>query len=291
MANIYITGGTGFIGRNLIPLLQSLGHNCFVITRNPFSFTQPSFSLQYLKCDLLHCDNFEKLFKVAKPDLLIHLAWDVKSQDFSSSAVNQLWLDQSIHLCKSFFISGGRKVIVAGTCFEYDLSKNTILSENSFCAPTTLYGKCKEILYKTICKLCKEYSTSFVWTRIFYPYGPGEEKRKIISHVLNNLKNGQLVNIKTPNDVIDYIHVTDISRALALLVSSNTSGTYNICSGKGTKLRKIVEFIAKKCDKEDLLLFDNNNESSKFIVGDNGKLSKLGFNCKYDIYQGIDTYF
>ena len=289
MANIYITGGTGFIGRNLVPLLLSQGHNCYVITRNFLSFTQSA--LHYLKCDLMNCDAFGDLFKVAKPDLLIHLAWDVKSQDFSSCAVNQLWLDKSIQLCKSFFISGGAKVIVAGTCFEYDLSRKVVLTENSSCVPTSLYGKCKDYLHKSLYELCKQYSTSLVWTRIFYPYGKGEEQRKIISYVVNKLKNDQLVNIKTPYDVIDYMHVTDISRALALLANLNISGTYKICSGKGVQIRHIVELTAKRCNKEYLLSFDDNNETSKFIVGDNTKLSKLGFNCNYDIYQGIDTYF
>ena len=288
MANIYITGGTGFIGRNLISLLNSRGHKCFVITRKPSSYNNSS--IHFLKCDLLNCENFDSLFKIAKPDLLIHLAWDIKTKDYSSSKVNLLWLEKSIQLCKSFIRSGGKKVIVAGTCFEYDLSRKVILKENSPCVPTTLYGQSKQKLHKSLYKLCKQYSTNLVWTRIFYAYGPNEEKRKIISYVVNNLTNKENVKIKTPYDVIDYIHVTDISRALSLLAELNTKGIFNICSGKGTPIIEIVRHIAKRYGREDCLSFDS-SESPKYIVGDNSKLLKLGFNCRYDIYQVISTYF
>lgn len=288
MSKILISGGTGFIGKHLLSILEEKGHSCFVISRKENS--SPCTSTNFINFDFLFGSSFSNILQKISPDIFIHLAWDVKSQDFVSNTVNKLWYQRSINLCKQFLDNGGKKIIVAGTCFEYDLSSNDVLNEDSKCIPSSLYGKCKNNLHDDLLYFLDEYNYDLIWARIFYPYGLGEEKRKFISYIIDSIKNDKKLFIKQPNDVLDYIHVSDIAEALSLLTNSNVSGTFNVCSGNQVKVENIIHYIRSKFSKRVDIEYSQNSVS-KYIVGNASKITKLGFNCKYDIYKGIDTYF
>lgn len=167
---------------------------------------------------------------------------------------------------------------------------NDVLNEDSKCIPSSLYGKCKNNLHDDLLYFLDEYNYDLIWARIFYPYGLGEEKRKFISYIIDSIKNDKKLFIKQPNDVLDYIHVSDIAEALSLLTNSNVSGTFNVCSGNQVKVENIIHYIRSKFSKSVDIEYSQNSVS-KYIVGNASKITKLGFNCKYDIYKGIDTYF
>ena len=288
MSRILISGGTGFIGSYLIPLLESKDDTIFVLTRNELNSLRNNIS--FVNFNFLSDSSFSNILKEISPDIFIHLAWDVRSPNYSSNSINYLWYKRSLELCKMFLDSGGKRIIVAGTCYEYDFSVNSVLTEDSVCFPITLYGKCKNALHEELLFLSKKYKSDLIWTRIFFPYGKGEEKRKFISYLFDCINKDRKLLIKQPDDVIDYIHVSDIARALEMLLYCNCNGVFNICSGNKVMVKDIVNYITQKFAK-NIPIECSKNCNSKYIVGDPTKLTKLGFKCKYDIYKGIDTYF
>ena len=72
---IFITGGTGFIGRRLIPALQSAGHTIIVITRNAATANLPA--------PITLIESFDQIKAEQKMDILINLAGE--------SLSNGLW--------------------------------------------------------------------------------------------------------------------------------------------------------------------------------------------------------
>ena len=60
---VVVTGGNGFIGKNLVPILRELGSDVFVPDIKDFDLTTE--------------EGMNKLFSSFKPEVIIHLAADV----------------------------------------------------------------------------------------------------------------------------------------------------------------------------------------------------------------------
>lgn len=288
MARIFITGGTGFIGRGVVSLLQEQ-NECTVLTRQRI---KPAGNCRYVTGEVSDREKVRSILNEFRPDTMVHLAWDVKAADFSRAEKNKSWADWSAALAEDFLNSGGRNIIASGTCFEYDWSAEGVLKESSNILPNSLYGECKVKTYNAIKEMCSRRGARFTWGRVFYPYGPREEKRKLISNVIGTLKSGNVFECRTPNNRIDYVHVADVARCFAhLSVSGSADGVYNLCTGNANRLGDMLQYLARKMGKESLLKLGGNKDGVS-IIGDNTKIKKEGVVLRYeDVYTGLDTYF
>lgn len=287
---VLVTGGTGFIGRRTVgQMSKKTDIDIFVLTRKLHKNTQ---NVHYLQGDISDKACVASIIKEIKPRRLLHLAWDVSDKGYAGSIGNMDWKRWSIFLLQTFLENGGRYVVTGGTCFEYDLAGTKILTEAGLCRPSTLYGQCKLETYGEFSKLCCQYGARQVWGRIFYPYGEDENSRKLFRGVINCLLMGEKFVCKTPNDVVDYIYVEDVAKMLAFLVINDvTDGIYNLCSGHGVQIEKVLRFIAGKLGREEMLAFQYEHES-RCIVGSNQRIVDAGFdiNQMLDIGRGLDKY-
>lgn len=284
MKKIFMTGGTGFIGDCVLKQLIEKKYEIYVLTRKErVGFGQTHFIQGNISdvCSLKH-----KIEQI-KPDILLHLAWDVKSGDYANNPENIQWIKWSAQLADCFLAAGGKAIIAAGTCFEYDLSLGKPLNEQSLCKPQTLYGRCKAEVQQSLNQKCKSAGARFAWGRIFYPYGIEEEKRKLFSSVIATLKQEKTFICGSEN-IIDYIHQTDVAGMFVEVVQhDHLSGVFNIGSGTGYKVGDLVTMIAKKMGKEHLISFKN-GPIKQIIVSDNAKIISSPYKLRYTMEQGLN---
>ncbi len=95
MQSVIITGGTGFIGRNLIPLLQKANYQITVLSRTPEKYKQDSF---YKNINLIN-----QLSQVDKADLVINLTGENLS--------NRRWSQKFKHKIQQSRIQTTRKLV------------------------------------------------------------------------------------------------------------------------------------------------------------------------------------
>lgn len=269
---ILITGGTGFIGRPIVEKLLAKNHMVEIITTR--KLVSDNKNLQYHYLNLANKNAVAEVVGKIQATHLMHLAWNVKAANFASSTENSLWIDYSMNLARAFLRSGGKEIIGAGTCFEYDFSGNIDkITEGSPIKPNTFYGECKNILHENLKILSKEYNTRLVWGRIFYPYGPREEVRKLISAVINTLKSNQEFVCNTPKNILDYIYVEDVAESFVHLLLSKAQGEFNICSGQGTSVQDILLTIANLLGKSELIKFYDHEQAIK-VIGSTDKFDQ-----------------
>ena len=284
---LLITGSTGFIGQYVLKILEKENFNIHILVRNKPKQTLTNYN--YHTANLADLNRINTLIRNIKPTHLLHLAWDVKQDNYANSLDNIAWITYSANLIDKFIAAGGKHIIGAGTCFEYDLNSKHKLDENSPCVPNTIYGKCKLELHNLIRQKCIDNNVRLAWGRVFYPYGIGEEERKLFSAVIKTLKNNQEFICKTPNNIIDYVHVRDVADIFCRLITNDEiAGIINICSGNTVKLSEILQHIASKLNKEHLLNINDTTEGKHITGSTNILANKLNKETFVELQDGIN---
>jgi nucleoside-diphosphate-sugar epimerase len=203
---------------------------------------------------------------------------------------NVAWIAASAELCGRFYERGGKKAVVAGTCFEYDLSYGLLREDRTPLRPASLYGICKHAANLLIRKYADARGGALVWGRIFYVYGGDEQPGRLTPHVVDRLMAGESAVCGEGRQIRDYLHVSDVARAFEVLLDNAFSGDVNICSGRGVTVREFAEEIGRALGKGRLLTFDpakNRAGEPYLIVGSGERLRGMGWRQEFDIVGGI----
>jgi len=292
---ILIIGGTGFVGSALTRKLSIENSNeLFVLHRSNsdlFRLESVKNKINLIEGDILNPQSYQDKLAKIKPNVVYHLAWYVEPGKYLESLENLYYLKSSIDFIKFIFELGVKKIIVTGTCFEYDTSYG-YLSELTPEKPEHLYSACKLALKKVAEQLSKIYEIPLIWARIFYLYGPYEYPNRLIPYVINSLLNNKKVELRSHGlQIRDYLHVDDAAQGLICLLKEEKTSVYNIGSGNPVRVRDLVNQIGEILNKKDLISFASDTtplNEPKFICADNTKLKKLGFKERYTIKKYLE---
>lgn len=290
MKRILVTGANGCIGKSLLRLLVQKGYEVHAVSRKKVN-SKDNF-IHWYQVDLTELCEIEELFKVVKPTYLMHLAWDITPGKYKNSPSNLTWVQASIEIIINFKRYGGKRVVISGTCSEYDTGYGYLNEILTLCNPNSLYGTCKTSLHKIVEKYCIENDIELSWTRIFFLYGPNENSNRVIPYVINQLLKGEVAHVSHGNQIRDYLYVHDVANALANIIDSNVLGIINIGSGHPVKLKDIFMEIGEKLGKSDLITFGDFKTDEKepyMIVADNKRLiNEIGWKQHYSLERGLN---
>ena len=248
--------------------------------------------MHWHKVDLLDLSQISPLLARLRPSHLLHFAWYTVPGNYWNSVENLRWVQASLGLLQAFSVYGGQRVVVAGSCSEYDWKFGYCSEERTPLLPSTLYGTCKNSLQMMMTASCKEAGLSSAWGRIFFLYGPHEHPKKLVSSVALSLLKDRPAYCSHGKQIRDYLYVQDVAEAFIALLESEVQGPVNIASGSPTALKDIIIKIAKKLNREDLVqlgALSANPDEPDFLVGDVGRLSKeVGWRPKYNLDYGLD---
>ena len=82
----------------------------------------------------------------------------------------------------------------------------------------------------------------------------------------------------------------DAAAGLASLVGSRAHGVFNICSGEGIRLRRIMQMIGDGIGRPELIRFGEQPRRDwepPFVCGDNSKVRSLGWRPTRDLAEGL----
>src|SRR3546814_1805712 len=118
---IAITGASGFVGHHGLHELASRGLDATVATfqRTPAG----SGSLARMVLLDIHAPGPDPFIALGRPDLLLHFAWS-GLPNYDSPHHMKRELPAQAAFLSACVRSGTRRVVVAGTCFEYGLARS-----------------------------------------------------------------------------------------------------------------------------------------------------------------------
>lgn len=269
---ILITGGTGFLGSQIVKqLLNQNFNNITILGRKKPKFLKSEKSLKFKFSKNLFTENLVSLKKKLKNvDILIHVAWYVNPKDYLHSEKNLECLIGTINLAKAASACNVKKFVGIGTCFEYDVNKK-YLSTKTKISPQLLYSACKASAYLALSKYFHSSKTLLKWCRVFYLYGENEKPQRLYPIIKEKLRNNQIINLGEGKQIRDYMDVKDAAKMIIKFSLNNKSGPKNICTGVPISIKNFALNIAKKMNKHNLLLFKKKklkrNFDPDFIVG------------------------
>ncbi len=286
--DILITGGSGFIGREVTKELLQLGYNVHIIINNS-RLPDQNRLFQY-KLDLLNLDQVNNFMKdhAGMFKSLVHLAWYVGPKCHVHD-LNLDWTIASLNLLKNFAAYGGECFLCAGTCSEYKYEYGYLSEEITPVFPGTLYGNSKSSLREIASAYCHNHGIIFKWPRIFNLYGPYEKQSRLMPSVILSCLKNEDVRVSDCLKYQDYLHVSDTANGIVKFLQSEKNGEMNICSGEPVQLKVIVRKIAELTNFKGSILWGAIKSAfgDQVVVGNNSKLLTLGWKPKYSLDQGL----
>lgn len=269
---ILITGGAGYIGSHIAFLLTEQGYKVIIIDQLVHDQKIGIPNTIFINQDFANKDLIRTLAKKHQIDAVLHLA--------ASTSVNKSIYDplnfydnnvvKSLSLLELLVELSITKFIFASSCAVYGNAHNNPIHENQSGAPISPYGKSKYMIESALEDCARAYGISYIIFRYFNVAGAlaGEPIYKslqlsslLIPSIIDALQNDHpftLFGTDHPTSdgtaVRDYVHVMDVAQAhllgLEYLDRGGTSDCFNLGSGHGTSVHKIIETAEKIIGKK-----------------------------------------
>jgi nucleoside-diphosphate-sugar epimerase len=257
MTGILLTGATGFVGRAVTRALADTGLplRCVIRTGSSDRLDPAAKSAECVETDNLFTNMPDWWAETCDGiDLVIHTAWYTEPGKSLTSVRNLECQSGTLALARGAAAASVRRFVGVGTCFEYDLSVGR-LGSNARLDPQTTYASAKVGTFLTLHHWLPLQSVEFLWARLFYLYGEGEDARRLVPYLHQKMQIGEPAELTSGEQIRDFMDVNDAARLLVSDALGSQQGPVNICSEVPITIRALCETIADQYGRRDLLNF------------------------------------
>ncbi|GHV82971.1 NAD-dependent epimerase/dehydratase family protein [Spirochaetia bacterium] len=247
MKRILVTGGTSFVGKNILSALSDY-----------YDITAPN-RVELDNLDKCAIDDF---LEKNKFDILLHLSTPRPGQNNLDDKEKRFDDMMRAFLNFEFYADRFDKVLYLGSGAEYDKSRDIKMADETDIGksiPGDDYGFAKYII-----NAIARNSTNIYNIRLFGCYGPGDAKHKFIYNAIDCCLKNEPVTIRQ-DCYFDFLYVGDLVEVIRCFIDNKPKyHDYNIVTGKHVLLSEIAKIVAQKMNNPNGI-----------------KLLKDGFNNEY----------
>ncbi len=248
---ITVTGGAGFLGRNVVEKLKENGCNDIFIPRHK-------------DYDLVKMEDVKRLYSDAKPDIVIHLAAVVGGIGANSENPGRFFYDNlmmGVQMMEQGRLNGVEKFVALGTICCYPKFTPVPFKEedlwNGYPEETNApYGLAKKMLLVQSQAYRQQYGFNSIFLLPVNLYGPGDNFDPCCSHVIPALIKKCFDAIEAEDDEIvvwgtgkatrEFLYVGDAAEGIILAAERyNKSDPVNLGAGFEISIKDLVDMIVK----------------------------------------------
>lgn len=294
MKRVIITGPTGTIGVALADVLTKRGCEVYAICR-PGSSNIKNLKvhekLHVVECDISNLLALKDMLN-GTFDAFFHLAWNgtfgASRNEIDLQINNVKYTLDAVNVAKSL---GCEVFVGAGSQAEYGHFSEPA-NEQTATKPFTLYGAAKLSAGQMSRVYARNLSMRHVWVRIFSVFGPCDDSRTLVSHVISELKAGRCPVLTPGEQIWDYLYSYDAAEAMVNAAERGKDGAvYCLGSGEKRLLKEYIQDIAEVVNPQVELQFGQKPYGENQVMFLSADVSALqqdtGFAPKYDFKQAI----
>lgn len=297
---VLITGGAGYVGSTLAPLLLAAGHKVRILDRLSYGgesllgvWSHPDF--EFAHGDVRDRETVRNA--VSDCDAVVHLAAIVGDpacarDPETARAVN---LEASMNLIEESRRSGVRRFVFASTCSNYGKMKDSsqFVNEESELQPVSLYAETKVAVEKSLlasagdgwCPTPLRFATVFgVSPRMRFDLTVNEFTMEMITKKHLIVFGEQFWR--------PYVHVFDAARGIACVLSAPEQAVagrvFNVGStDQNLQKQQIVELIRPFVPDAKIEFVHKNEDPRDYRVSFDRILGELGYKTTRSVVEGI----
>lgn len=255
---ILLTGGTGFVGRQILHQLTRQDVQVRLVMRKG-GRTLPPGELVAIEKTIATPDLFAEGADWWEEtcqgvDTVIHAAWYAEPGKYLESPLNLDCLAGTLQLAKGAALAGVRRLVGLGTCLEYAITDEKLHTATPL-KPASPYAGAKAAACSALAQWLPAQGVEFCWCRLFYLYGEGEDSRRLVPYLRARLAAGEPAELTDGRQTRDFLDVGEAGRMIVEAAMGKQQGATNVCSGTPITVRQLAERIADEYGRRDLLRF------------------------------------
>lgn len=292
---ILVTGGAGFLGRYVVRKLEERGYKEIFVPR----------SKDY---NLVEMEAVKRLYRDAKPDIVIHLAAKVGGIGATGKKPGEFFYDNlmmGVQVMEQGRLFGIEKFVAIGTVCAYPKNIPTPFKEedlwNGYPEDTNgPYGLAKKMTLVQAQAYRQQYGFNAIHLLLVNLYGPGDNFDPQTSHVipalikkcLDAIKEGkkEIVVWGTGKPTRELLYVADAAEGIVLATEKyNKPEPVNLGSGFEISIRDLVGLIAKLTGFKEQIIWDTSKpDGQPRRLFDSSRAEKeFGFKAKTGFEEGL----
>jgi dTDP-glucose 4,6-dehydratase len=316
MKKFVVTGGSGFIGSNLVKFL--LSKNYFVINIDKLSYSANPYNLKkisknknyrFFKQDINNQKKIYNILNKFRPDGIFNLAAEThvdrsieNPKEFIHS--NILGVYNLLQVLNQLSKKKHKKIklVHVSTDEVYGDIKKGRSDEKYPYAPSSPYSASKASADHLIKSFVRTYKLPIVISNCCNNYGPNQFPEKLIPKLIYNIINNKPLPIYGKGiNSREWIHVIDHCDALLKIFFKGKIGeSYNVGSSQNInnlnltkKLLSIIKNKSLKINKNVKIIFvkDRPGHDYRYALNSNKIFKKLGWRSKIPLHKGLSQTF
>lgn len=290
---VLVTGGTGFVGANLIHRLVKEGHT--VVTNGSKDEQQLPPVRIYFPADFTQINWSQQ----GKFDAVFHQAAITDPQHKYCPEVFRVNVDASMTLFKAVVANGCKRIVYASSTAVYGNAK-VPFKEDSELKPLAYYGESKRCLDGLAMAFAREHSdVIIVGLRYSNVYGPRENHKKnlasMVYQLARQMKECNPKLFKWGHHRRDFVYVNDVVEANLLAAQAKESCVVNCGTGTAVSFNEIVHFLNKTIGTNRKPEYVDNPFEKTYqehtVCDMTLAREKIQFVPKYSVEEGIKKYY
>jgi UDP-glucose 4-epimerase len=296
--HIFITGASGFLGRNAARSFSSHGWTVSGMGRSAADFTPRAWGISYWKQGDVTLELLAELFSGGqRPEVVLHCAgsgsvgksWEAPYEDFQQTANTTAAVIEAVRR----YIPEAL-LIYPSSAAVYGQSDAVRLAEGSELHPMSPYGLHKLVAEDLCLGASRIFDQRVAIVRFFSIYGPGLRKQLLWDTSRKLASDGDTLMLDgTGKELRDFIHVEDAARLLRHLSEQPLpvkSLIVNGATGIATSVAAIAGHLIEAMGRRGVSLEFSGRcrpGDPSSLVGDTHALERVGFQAEVRVDEGI----
>ena len=296
---ILVTGGAGYLGSILVPMLLEEDYkvhvlDCFYFGRSSLAKFQNHPNLKFTEIDVAHHENIPGLLK--EIDTVIHLSGmsNDPTGDLDPNLTIQTNFLSTMSLARRAKAEGVKKFIFISSCSVYGASGENILDEQSPVGPVTLYALSKLQCENELFPLTdSKFSVTALRFATLFGYSPRMRFDLAVNVMAKRALQGKSILLNGDGTQYrPFLHVKDASRAIMTIMQEDTSITnkqiFNVGNSKLNFMIKDLVYLIQSYFPESKIEKIDYNKDNRSYRASFKKFERIcNFQSLYDIEHGV----